>query len=173
MDETNDLMNEIKDLTKEQQRMFFIQQAYATLFSVNNKIQVQGDRALGELTSRQYMALLAILHIPDGEVTLNSIASKLGNTKQSTKHIIDILKKKGYVSVVPSEKDKRAINITISDLGMEILKYTTSKGNTFLEKLFNSFTYEEVHKLWQLLGKLYAYDGDQQDGFEERPITEE
>ena len=69
--------------------------------------------------------------------------------------------------------DKKTIDITISDLGMEIVKYTTTKGNTFLEKLFNSFTYEEVHMLWQLLSKLYAYDGEQQDGFEERSITEE
>lgn len=161
-----------EDLSAEQKRMFFIQQAYATLFSLNNKILVHGDKALGELTSRQYMLMLAILHIPEEEVTLNRIASKLGNTKQSTKHIVDLLKQKGYISVNLSKTDKRAVNITMTERGLEIVKRVTYKGNEFLEKLFSSFTDEEVQITWKLLKKLYEYDDVLLDGYEERPIVE-
>jgi len=37
--------------------LHFMQQSYATLFSVVNKVQIKGDEYLEVLTSRQHMAL--------------------------------------------------------------------------------------------------------------------
>lgn len=39
------------DYSKELKDLFFMQQAYATLFSVLNKIQIRGDEYFGSLTS--------------------------------------------------------------------------------------------------------------------------
>ena len=70
---------------------FLIEQIYATLFSLTNKLQVQGDKYFDKLTSRQLMAIVAIAHLKEDETTLNNIARKLGNTKQSTKQLITII----------------------------------------------------------------------------------
>jgi len=147
--------------------LFLMQQTYATLFSLANKIQVKGDKILELLTSRQYMAMLAIAHLPEDETTLNNIARKLGTTKQSTKQLITIMENKGYVSVVPSKKDKRAVNVIITKNGKEVLLVVAERGIFCLEELFKKFSTEELETLWNLLKKLYSFDGEEQDGFEE------
>src|SRR6478736_6047773 len=111
------------DIYKE---LFLMQQTYATLFSLANKIQVKGDKSLELLTSRQHMAMVAIAHLPEDETTLNNIARKLGTTKQSVKQLI-----------------------------------------TIMEELFKKFSTEELEIMWKLLKKLYSFDGEEHDGFEE------
>lgn len=146
--------------------LFLMQQAYATLFSLANKLQVKGDKYLGSFTSRQYMAMLAIAHLPEEETTINNIARKLGTTKQSTKQIIDILESKGYVSTVPSPKDKRAVNVKISEAAMPVLMDSAEKGIYLMADLFKDFEGEEIETLWNMLKRLYRFDGEDQDGFE-------
>lgn len=148
--------------------LFLMQQTYGTLFSLANKIQVKGDRYLEHLTSRQYMAMVAIAHLPEDETTLNNIARKLGVTKQSVKQLITIMENRGYINVLPSRKDKRAINVTITKTGKEVLLVVAEKGIYFLEELFNKLTTEELETMWILLKKLYSFDGEEHDGFEEQ-----
>ncbi|MEI3614459.1 MarR family winged helix-turn-helix transcriptional regulator [Pseudogracilibacillus sp. SO30301A] len=147
--------------------LFLMQQTYATLFSLANKIQVKGDKSLELLTTRQYMAMVAIAHIPEDEATLNNIAKKLGTTKQSVKQIITIMERKGYVSVIPSDKDKRAVNVRITETGNTALQIVAEKGIFFLEALFKKVSTEKLEKVWDILKKLYSFDGEEQDGFEE------
>ncbi|MDR0270502.1 MarR family transcriptional regulator [Paenibacillus sp.] len=152
--------------------MFLMQQTYATLFSLTNKLQIHGDQYLGRLTARQFMAMTAIGHLPEDETTLNNIARKLGTSKQSAKQLITIIEKKGYVITVPSPQDKRAVNVKITDAGKEVLLESAKKGLFFLEELFKHFTPDEMETLWSLLKKLYQYDGEEQDGFEEESRVE-
>jgi len=150
--------------------IFLMQQTYATLFSLANKLQVQGDKYLENLTSRQFMAMLAIAHLPEDETTLNNIARKLGTTKQSLKQLINIIEDKGYVVTMPSKKDKRAVNIKITESGKRVMLESGERGMSFFADVFKEFTMEEMDILWGLLKKLYRFDGEEQDGFEEEVI---
>lgn len=147
-------------------RLFLISQTYATLFSATNKIQALGDEALAELTSRQLMMLIAITHIPEGQVTLNRIASKLGATKQSTAQITNKLKNKGYLRTEKSSLDGRSVNIVITESGKKVFECSHAKGWEFLQTLFQDFSEEELDVFWKLLQRLYQFDGKGQDGFE-------
>ena len=149
-------MDFIKDL-------FFSHQTLAVLFSVTNKLQVQGDKYLQDLTIRQMLAIPAIIHAPDGKATINFIAKKLGTTKQNARQIVNALAKKNYVSVEPSQSDKRAVNVTITQGSEEILKACSERTDEFLADIFNDFTTEELEALWTLLNKLYRFDGIEQD----------
>jgi len=151
------------DIYKE---LFLMQQTYATLFSLANKIQLKGDAYLQSLTSRQYMAMLAIAHLQEDETTLNNIGKKLGTTKQSVKQIISILESKGFVRITPSPKDRRAVNVSITESGQQILLESAEKGIYLLTDLFSEFTAEELEQMWNLLKKMYRFDGEEQDGFE-------
>lgn len=151
---------------------FLIEQIYATLFSLTNKLQVQGDKYFDKLTSRQLMAIVAIAHLKEDETTLNNIARKLGNTKQSTKQLITVIENKGYVKTVPSKMDKRAVNVTITELGKQVTLECSKKSINFFADLSRDFTTEEMEILWLLLKKLYRFDGEVQDGFEEEAYLE-
>jgi Transcriptional regulators len=151
----------------EMQEYSLMQQTYATLFSLANKLQLQGDRYLEHLTSRQFMAILAVLHLPEEETTLNNIARKLGTSKQNVNVLMANIEKRGYVNIVPSPRDKRAMNVRLTDSGEKVMLECGKKGIAFFTDLFHEFTAEELETLWGLLKKLYRFDGEEQDGFEE------
>jgi len=147
--------------------LFLMQQIYATTFSLTNKIQGKGDAYMDHFTSRQFMVMMAVAHVSKDESTLNNIARKLGSTKQNVKQMVMILVNKGYLQISPSTKDKRAVNVTITESGKQALLEDSQKATFFLEELFTAFSTEELETLWGLLKKLYRFDGEQQDGFEE------
>lgn len=148
---------------------FIMDQTYASLMAVSNKLQTAGDSYSDDLTSKQFMTLLAILHIPEGDATIINIAGKLGTTKQNAARIIKSLEKKKYITVVPSEKDKRAVNVMLTEAGIRsVSKNAGDVKKNFMTDIFKDFRKEELETLWQLLKKLYSYDGVPMDGFEER-----
>ena len=149
-------MNLVKDL-------FYTHQTLAVLFSVTNKLQMQGDKYLRDLTIRQMLAIPAIIHAPDGKATINYIAKQLGTTKQNTKQIVDALVKKNYVSISPSESDRRAVNVTVTPGSEEAFKLCSERTDEFLADIFRDFTTEDLETLWTLLNKLYRFDGEPQD----------
>lgn len=147
--------------------LFLMQQTWSTLYSVTNKLQVKGDQYFEELTSRQIMAMVAIVHLPEDQTTLNNIARKLGTTKQNVKQLITLMEQKGYVETVPSKQDKRAVNVIITESGKEAIMSCAERSLKYFADVFEHFTTEEMEILWSLLKKLYRFDGEEQDGFEE------
>ena len=147
--------------------LFLSQQVLRTLFSVTNKLQMQGDKYLQDITIRQMLAVPAIIHAPEGEATINHIARSLGTTKQSAKQIVHAMEKKKYLSVVPSKQDKRAVSITVTPEGWQAFKTCSEHTDEFLADIFHDFTMKDLESLWTLLKKLYCFDGVSQEGFEE------
>lgn len=153
--------------TKSLNELNLMQQNYAMLFSVINKIQIRGDEYFNDLTSRQFMTLVAILHLPQDETTINNIAHKLGTSKQNVNRLITSIESKGYLVIVPSEKDKRAVNVKLTEAGELAMTRSGEKAVYLMANLFNRFSMEELEMLWTLLNKLYSFDGEILDGFEE------
>jgi len=150
-------------------KLFLMQQVYATLFSLSNKLQIKGDEYLAGLTSRQLMAMIAIVHLPEDGTTLNNIARKLGTSKQNVKQLITSIENKGYVVTLPSDRDRRSYNVRITETGKQAMLECGERGYQFFDDVFRDFTNEELETLWGLLKKAYRFDGEEQDGFEEAP----
>jgi len=145
---------------------FLMDQIYSTVFALANKLQAEGDKRYGELTSRQLMVLIAIGHLKESETTLNNIAKKIGATKQSVQQLVTTLKKGGFVEILPSKDDKRAVNVTITSYGKQAMMKGYTSSILFFADVFKDFSIEEMQILWCLLKKLYKFDGKQHDGFE-------
>ena len=146
--------------------LYCAQQALFTLFSAANKLQIEGDRQLGDLTIRQMLAIPALYHAPEGMATINHIARSLGTTKQNAKQIIDAMARKGYVSVAPSGVDRRAVNVAITPDGEAAFQACSHRTDEFLAAIFSDFTSGELASLCALLQKLYRFDGAAQQQFE-------
>jgi DNA-binding MarR family transcriptional regulator len=159
----------LMDVHKE---LFLMQQAYSTLFSLTNKVQIAGDKYFEGLTSRQYMTMIAAAHLEEDERTLNNIARKLGTTKQSVKQLINIIEEKGYIITEPSTKDKRAVNIKFTEAGIQEMLKCGELGIYLLADFFKDFSSSEIETLWVLLKKLYRFDGEEQDGLEEEGVLD-
>lgn len=146
-------------------KLFFAQRTLVTLFSVTNKLQMQGDKYLQDITIRQMLAIAAIAHAPDGKATINYIAIQLGTTKQSAKQIVDAMEKKKYLSVAPSEQDKRSVDVTITPKGEQTFRACSERTDEFLGDIFHDFAVEDLETLCTLFEKLYSFDGIEPDGF--------
>lgn len=155
------------EYAKEIRDLFLMQQIYATLFSATNKLQTQGDNQLEKLTSRQYMIMLAIVHLPEEESTLINIANKLDTSKQSAKKMIGNLEKKGFLVSLPSKKDKRAINVIITEAGMRVMLECGEAATLLMADIFSDFNTEELEVLWKLLRKLYSVEAIKELSLEE------
>ncbi|MFP3154754.1 MarR family transcriptional regulator [Lachnospiraceae bacterium ZAX-1] len=118
------------------------------------------------------MALMAIIHLPKNETSLNAIAQKLGTTKQNAKQLISALEKKNVVVLKHNDNDKRAYVVEITKHGKAVISESNLRGLSFFSELFRDFSTEEMETLWNLMKKLYRYDGKEQDGFEENAILE-
>ncbi len=147
--------------------LFLMQQVSATLFSLSNKLQLVGDKYLGKLTSRQLMVMMAILHLKEDGPILNNIAVKLGTTRQNIKQLVNSMKKKGYIVTVPSPRDKRVVNVKITEAGKHATIECSEKGMIFFLDLFKEFSKDEMELLWGFLKKMFRFDGAEQNGFEE------
>lgn len=153
---------------KELQELHCMQQIYSDMFIVINKIQNYGDKCMQGLTSRQYMAILAILHLPRAETTFINIARKLGTTKQNVSTMLNGLEKKGFVKTVPDERDKRSVNVIITELGMKMMAACSASGILLLEEIFHNFTLGELEVMQGFLKKFRHILGEDPDGFEEQ-----
>ncbi|WMJ86940.1 MarR family winged helix-turn-helix transcriptional regulator [Anaerocolumna sp. MB42-C2] len=152
---------------KYEKDLYLIQQIFATIFTLSNKIQVKGDQSLNSLTTRQMMLMTAILHLPNGKATHSNLAKMLGSTRQSVKQLISILENKGYIVSVPSALDKRATEIQITDTGKTAVMISAEQSIHLFTEMFSKFTTRELELLWLLLKKLYYYDGNEPLNFEE------
>jgi len=145
--------------------LFYAQQTLVALFSVTNKLQMQGDKHLQDITIRQMLAIPALVHAQDGKATINHLARSMGTTKQSAKQIVDAMERKGYLSVAPSEQDKRAVNITVTVEGQKAFNDCSERTDEFLADIFSNFTTEDLETLCTLLQKLYRFDRLGQEDF--------
>ena len=143
--------------------LFYAQQAIVALFSVTNKLQMQGDKHLKDLTIRQMLAIPALVHAPDGKANVNNIAKTMGTSKQNAKQIVNALMKKGYLSVEPSVKDKRALQITITAKGKKAFEVCSQRTDEFLANTFSAFSSRDLEVFSNLLDKLYNSDSTEKE----------
>lgn len=61
---------------------------------------------------------------------------------------------------------RETINLVITETGRTVFHQSSKQGWSFLQELFNDFSDEELTTLWQLLQKVYAFNGKVQDDFE-------
>lgn len=144
-------------------------QAYSLLFIALNKIQVEADSHLENLTLRQLMLLIAIAHLEPQEATIVNIASTLGTSKQNVNRLVSYMVKVGYLSSEPSQTDKRSVNISITEEGLSVMKKNTIKSNWYFLNLFKDFTKEEIAMLRTTLERLVDIDHTSQKHFE-KPV---
>lgn len=160
------------DYSKEMKELFLMQQIFGTLFSVTNKVQAKGDNFLKTLTSRQLMIMISIIHLPNEDTSLKNIAKMMETSKQNANRLISGLKKKGYLEIIPSKRDGREINVRITKLGKQVMLECGEKSLLLFADIFNDFSEEELDTFWKLLKKMYSFDGEKHDKFEENVVIE-
>ncbi len=145
----DDLILNFSDSTEHQQQAIF-----SSLFIIGNRLQTLFDNRVTELSLKQFM-LLSIIRNSKEELTFTQLGSLLGCSRQNIKKLASALEEKGFIEIVKSTSDSRALGTKITKKTNEYWKKEFLKYQHELAFLFEVYTKEEVAALFQLLMKLY------------------
>jgi len=105
------------------------------------------------LTQQQFNILRILRGQYPNPATINLLKERMIDKMSDASRIVDRLVQKGFVSRCTNNKDRRAVDIRISETGLDILNTMDNefRAKDFLEK---NLTEEEAGQLSELLDKL-------------------
>jgi len=118
---------------------------------LNNLLRCQFERY--NLTQQQFNILRILRGQFPHPCTVNLLKERMLDKMSDASRIVDRLEQKGLVSRCTNKRDRRSVDIRISETGMDILKKMDAefKASDFLK---NNLTEEEAGLLSDLLDKL-------------------
>jgi len=128
--------------------------AIVNIIFTNNWIMERSKEIFerGDITSQQYN-ILRILRGAKEPLSTLQIRQRMLDKMSDTSRIVDRLLKKELVKKVVCITDKRLVDVTITQKGLELLT-ELDKYNDELDNMLNSISDEEVCTLNQLLDKI-------------------
>ncbi|MGE5328187.1 MAG: MarR family winged helix-turn-helix transcriptional regulator [Deltaproteobacteria bacterium] len=88
-------------------------------------------------------------------VTLSSVSAGIGLSMSTTSGIVDRLVKGDFVKAERSEKDRRTVNLTLTQKTKDLGERIKEAHEIFIEKVFNKVSDTEKNQLKEILKKFY------------------
>lgn len=147
--ELSDLIARFGDTRERQAKAIF-----STLFIAGNRLQTVFDGADSEITLKQFMLLTMIRQSKD-RLTFTELGRLLGCSRQNVKKLAAALEQNGFVKIVQSEADGRALAVVATERCQAYFDRAAAIHRQELTVLFRGYTDQEVEQLFHLLMKLY------------------
>lgn len=133
-----------------------LQKAYLNIIYTSNWImnrQLEIFKPFG-ISSQQYNVLRILKGQYPEPVKVNTISGRMLDQNSNTSRLIDKLLAKGYVDRIVCPEDRRAVNITITLSGIDLLEKINPEILKFEEENKQFITDEEAQLISNLLDKI-------------------
>ncbi|HAQ60245.1 MAG TPA: MarR family transcriptional regulator [Microbacterium sp.] len=100
--------------------------------------RLRAERAVDTMSDGQ-IAVLGWLRVK-GAHTLGELAERERVSAPSMNRIVNCLEESGYVTRTPDGKDRRKVNIALSDAGRDVITETARLRDVWLESVLSEFT---------------------------------
>ena len=110
-----------------------------------------------DMSMQQYNILRILKGSLPTPSSLNTIKSKMLDRMSDTSRIIDRLHKNGFIERVVNDKDRRSVNITISEKGLQLIESMDPQIQE-MDNFCSALSLEEANHLNILLDKLRSYN---------------
>lgn len=117
------------------------------------KVSVVGDISISQII------ILNILKI-NGRCKMNEIAKGLHVTTSAATGLVDRMVRNSFLKRVPSEKDRRIINIEMTQKGQKIVDDIQKRRYKFIIDIFGKFKPVERERFLNSMKKIYRLVGD-------------
>ena len=97
------------------------------LSAFDNRYQAAADAFFKEITWKQFFAIICI-NLCKEAPTINELSDVMGSSHQNVKQILLKLEKKGFIAMLPDEKDKRKQRIVVTDAARTFLEENDNNG---------------------------------------------
>jgi len=131
----------------QEEAMENLQLSYAWLMD-----QIRGFVKKENITTQQYN-ILRILRQENQPLSTNHIREKMLDKMSDTSRIVERMVKKGLLLKTVSTKDKRMVDVVITDPGLQLLEQLDSRTNE-LDSILKNLSSQELETLIFLLDKL-------------------
>jgi len=106
----------------------------------------------GDVTPMQFSTLIKLKEV--GVMSQNHLGRLVAMDAATTKGVIDRLRKKGYLTTVPSTTDLRRLDISLTPLGDAFVTSLIPVAQQISEQTTRNLTAREARQLLTLLEKL-------------------
>ena len=138
-------------------------QTFVEIGIINQLAEAFLRRALPKpLTVAQFQVLSHLLRLP-GQHTPSAITKSFQVTKGAMTHTLGLLRKNGWVEIVPDPYDGRSKQVTISAAGQEIFLQTAEKLTPYFEELATRFPSRDIAALTATLENIRIFMDEHRD----------
>ena len=129
------------------------------LLDFKNMMSQQDSMKIVRMIEAGYKGKLMIVQIllsNNGKLFAGELAQRLGVSTARVAVAIKSLEQKGYVNRCQSETDARKVEISITELGVEVLNNYVKKADDFLKEKLQKFNEEELITFTKLSKKFFS-----------------
>lgn len=113
------------------------------LSAFENRFQAVADRAMKEISWKQFFAVICINMCKD-HPTVKDLAEIMGSSHQNVKQILLKLEKKGFINISADEKDKRKQRIQLTEYCREFCSKNEEMTSDIIKKMFMGISEEQL-----------------------------
>ena len=127
------------------------------LSAFDNRFQASADNFFGVITWKQFFAIICI-NLCKEPPTINDLSEIMGSSHQNVKQILLKLESKGFVSMIPDEKDKRKQRIIVTEECMKFYEERDSQSQSAEEIIGQIFAGIPEEKLMMTIETIMAME---------------
>ena len=126
------------------------------LSAFDNRYQAAADAFFKEITWKQFFAIICI-NLCKEAPTINELSDVMGSSHQNVKQILLRLEKKGFVSTVADDRDKRKQRIVVTDAARAFLQKNDNNGEQsryMIGRIFDGISEKNLKTTIQTIMKM-------------------
>ncbi len=113
------------------------------LSAFDNRFQAVADRMIGEVSWKQFFAIICINLCKDSP-TIKELAEIMGSSHQNVKQILLKLEKKEFVNISVDSKDKRKQRVELTEKCIAFCNANDEKSNRAIRTMFDGISEEQL-----------------------------
>lgn len=132
-----------------QEQLFQLEKLLRTVF---RKMRFEINSIIGSEVSSNESIVLKILWL-SGSLKASDISKELNVSASHITTVTDSLVKKGYITRTRSDRDRRVVELVLTDIGRNLVQTLEEKKSAYLQSKFDKFSEDELKLFISLFQK--------------------
>ena len=113
------------------------------LSAFENRFQAVADKTMQEISWKQFFAIVCTNMCKEAP-TIKELAEIIGSSHQNVKQILLKLEKKGFVTIVTDEKDKRKQRVVLTEYCRQFCEKNDEASFRAVQQMFEGISAEQL-----------------------------
>ena len=123
------------------------------LSAYENRFQTVADSFFEEITWKQFFAIICI-NLCKESPTINELSEVMASSHQNVKQILLKLEKKGFIEMIPDERDRRKQRIVITKKCNDFCRRNEKEWGIQINKMYEGISEEQLITTIQTISQL-------------------